>query len=163
MWVQFLQMQVWWLVSDQGLVSVFDIGEVATGMAAFDEQVLRDWAAAKGMQGHGTAQIGASECCYTMWSLGAELLAVRIDPRVFESYLEYGATTSPGWGQGSCPTSAWRDSRRGPRRRDPRPARRSMASQGWTKRGSSGPSCPRRTPSSALSSSSGKTCPDRTR
>lgn len=37
MWGQFLQMQAWWLISDRGLPSVFDIGGVPTGMAAFDE------------------------------------------------------------------------------------------------------------------------------
>ena len=88
MWVQFLKMQVWWLISDRGLVSVFDIGEVPTGMAAFSEQVLRDWAADRDMQGYGTAQVSAPECCHTMWTLEAESLAFRIDPRIYESYLE---------------------------------------------------------------------------
>ena len=69
-------------------MSAFDIGGIATGMAAFDEQVLREWAADRGLQDHRTARVSAPECCYTLWSVGAESLAFRIDPRIFESYFE---------------------------------------------------------------------------
>jgi hypothetical protein len=103
MWVQFLQMPVWWLVSDRGLVSVLDIGGIPTGMAAFDEQVLLDWAADRDMQGYRTAQVSAPECCHTMWALEAESLAFRIDPRIFESYLEIDHDSLAWLGSGLVP------------------------------------------------------------
>jgi hypothetical protein len=43
MWECFLRMRVWVLISDGGDVFAFDLGGIPTGMAAFDEQVLRDW------------------------------------------------------------------------------------------------------------------------
>ena len=103
MWVQFLTMPVWWLISDRGLVSVFDIGEVPTGMAAFSEHVLRDWAADRDMQGYRTAQVSAPECCHTMWALEADSLALRIDPRIYESYLEIDDDSLAWLGSGLVP------------------------------------------------------------
>ncbi len=106
MWAQLLKMQVWWLISDRGLASIFDIGGVPTGMAAFDEQVLHDWwGSDQDPQGYRTMQVSAPECCYTMWSLGADSLAFRIDPRITEAFLGVGHDDLAWLGSGLVPSA----------------------------------------------------------
>ena len=105
LWGQLLKMHVWVLMSDEGLVPVFDLGGTPTGMVAFDEQVLRDWAGPEDLQGHETARVNVPDCCHTMWSLGADSLAFAIDPRITEAFLEVGHDDLAWLGSGLVPSA----------------------------------------------------------
>jgi hypothetical protein len=104
MWQFFLRTPVWVLTSDGGGVFVFELGETPTGMAAFDEQVLRDWWESNpGTNGVGTTRINVSDFCFSMWLLEADSVAVRINPRVRDGFFEVGRDDLAWLGAGLVP------------------------------------------------------------
>jgi len=104
MWQFFLRTPVWVLASGRGEVYVFDLGGAPTGMAAFDEQVLRDWRDSDpSPDGVGTTQLNVSDFCFSMWLLGADSVAVRINPRVRDGFFEVGRDDLAWLGAGLVP------------------------------------------------------------
>jgi hypothetical protein len=89
MWQFFLRAPIWVVTSGRGEVSSFELGGRSTGMAAFDEQVLRDWwGSDPSLDGAGFTRVSVPHFCLTMWSLEADCVAVRVDPRVHDAFFD---------------------------------------------------------------------------